>query len=309
MGNGPWSPVEQDLKAEDWQALKGWLTQGNALIVITTSSQSIPGPLRLDLFPSITSTPQEGAATFRLFEPTVDSEPNTTEAHDISNGALTVRADGPRCPLEPPGRRGQWADDQAAVMVRAPVGAGAVYLLLDDFAWTNAGFDHGDNAPVLSAVLGREVRGGVLGMDEYRHGHGRAESFLTYLARFPGSTAVLWIIILWSLLYLYGRNVRLQPAEAYQPIERRTAKEYIDAVAQLHERARAAPLVVEAVSRRWRHLSRGPAALPPSAEALLQRADDYVTKGARPPRPTAALDLVAELVRIRKEQYGSRTLS
>ncbi len=48
-------------------------------------------------------------------------------------------------------------------------------------------------------------------------------------------------------------------SKSYVERERRTAQEYIDAVAQLYERARAAPLVVEAVARRLRQLARSAA--------------------------------------------------
>ena len=74
-------------------------------------------------------------------------------------------------------------------MFRIPVGKGAVYLLLDEFAWTNAGLDAGDNARVLAEVLSGEIRGGVVALDEYRHGHGRSGSFFTYLVELPGSSA------------------------------------------------------------------------------------------------------------------------
>ena len=78
-------------------------------------------------------------------------------------------------------------------MFRIPVGSGAVYVLLDEFAWTNTGLDQGDNARVLAEILGREIRGGALAFDEYRHGHGRAESFLAYLLNLPGSSAIMWL--------------------------------------------------------------------------------------------------------------------
>ncbi len=109
--------------------------------------------------------------------------------------------------------------------------------MLDDFAWTNTGLDQPDNARVLADVLNREIRGGVLAIDEYRHGHGRAESFLTYLLSLPGSSAVMWLALIWAFLFFYGRNIRLRPVEAYVQTERRTAQESIDAVAQLYERA------------------------------------------------------------------------
>ena len=151
-------------------------------------------------------------------------------------------------------------------------------------------------------ILGRELRGGVLAFDEYRHGHGRAESFLVYLLNLPGSSAFLWLGVIWALLYCYGRNVRLKPVEAYVEHERRTAQEYIDAVAQLYERARAAPLVVEAVARRLRQLSRSRRRnARRRSTALLQTAEDYVKKEERPASPTAAIDLVKQLIQLRKK--------
>jgi hypothetical protein len=163
---------------------------------------------------------------------------------------------------------------------------------------------------VLAELLGREIRGGAFVLDEHRHGHGRVESFLTYFSNMPGSTAVMWLGGIWALLYFYGRNVRKKPVEAYVERQRRTAQEYIDAVAQLYERARAAPLVVEAVARRLRQVARSSAERPASVDsALLRRADVYTQSAERPASPTAAIHLVRELIQLRKRIYGTRTIS
>jgi hypothetical protein len=111
------------------------------------------------------------------------------------------------------------------------------------------------------------------------------------------------------LLYFYGRNVRLRPVEEYVLVERRTTGEYIDALAQLYERARAAPLVVEAAARRLRQLARSAPGARPEVETLLQRAQAYSAQEERPAQPAAALRLVQELIHLRKQFYGSRTLS
>jgi hypothetical protein len=182
-------------------------------------------------------------------------------------------------------------------------------VLLDEFAWTNSGLDQGDNARVLADILGRELKGGVLALDEYRHGHGRAESFLVYLMHLPGSRALFWLGLIWCGLYYYGQNVRLKPQEPYVERERRTAQEYIDAVAQLYERARAAPLVVEAVARRLRQISRSSAECPPAVGALIESAQDYAKREERPATPSAAMDLVKKLIQLRKSIYGTRAAS
>jgi hypothetical protein len=330
MGNGPWSPTGAELGPVEWMNARGWLSRGNTLIVVTTSPESLPQTLRQNLtLPSLAETPAE-LPSF-LGQPSVDNRPETTQAPVKGGGSLTVEKKGPRwnttspdghAPVAPGAKasppseidveRARWqlaGDERGGVLFRIPVDRGAVYILLDEYAWTNAGLDQGGNARALAEILGREIRGGVLAIDEYRHGHGRTESFLTYLLNLPGSSAIMWLATIWALLYFYGRNVRLKPVEAYEERERRTAQEYINAVAQLYERARAAPLVVEAVARRLRQISRTSAEHPASVEALLRKAEEYAQAEERPASPTAAIHLVNELVQLRKRIYGSRTVS
>jgi hypothetical protein len=329
MGNGPWSPTGEDLEPASWLGTRDWLSRGNTLIVVTAAPRSLPRALRQDLIPSTVGETAPEPTPF-LDELSVDSRPETSEAAVTNGGVLTVQTKGPRWSVsstrEPgPGASGttpapnvqdidpaRWqlaGDRRGGVLFRIPVGQGALYVLLDEFAWTNAGLDQGDNARVLAEILGREIRGGVLALDEYRHGHGRTESFLAYLLSLPGSSALMGLASIWAALYFYGRNVRLRPVEAYVERERRTAQEYIDAVAQLYERARAAPLVVAAVARRLRQLSRSSAQHSSSLDALLRRAEEYSTTEDRPASPTAAIHLVNQLIQLRKRVYGTRTVS
>ena len=335
MGDYSWSPTGEDLEPANWQSTRNWLSQGNTLIVVTTVPQALPRALRQDIIPSTLREASEPASLAAesaslIGRSSVDSRPETTQAPVTTGGVLTVDMKGPRWIAAPsPGpdpvasqapppsiaRAGdpaRWqlaADSRGGVLFRIPIGQGAVYVLLDEFAWTNTGLDHGDNARVLAELLGREIRGGVFALDEYRHGHGRAESFLTYLLNLPGSLPLIWLAAIWALLYSYGRNVRLKPVEAYVEQERRSAQEYVDAVAQLYERARAAPLVVEAVARRLRQLSRSWAEHPPSVEELLQSAENYARSQERPASPSAAIHLVRQLIQLRKQIYGTRTVS
>ena len=284
--------------------------------------------MRKELIPA---TIQESGSSYKAFEKIfVNRELETARAPDIFGGALEVDSKGPRWTVPSSAgvetgaagkgassaaskpKEAEWqlaADGRGGVLFRIPVRRGAVYVLLDEFAWTNSGLDHAENARALATVLNRELRGGVLAFDEYRHGHGRAESFLVYFLNLPGSTAFLWLGVVWGGLYWYGRNVRLKPVESYVESERRTAQEYIDAVAALYERARAAPLVVEGVARRLRQLSRSSQDCPPSVDAILETAENYVKKAERPAFPTAAIDLVNQLIQIRKKVYGTRAAS
>ncbi|AMV38236.1 DUF4350 domain-containing protein [Planctomyces sp. SH-PL62] len=320
MGDGPWSPADETMEPEGWRPIRDWLERGNSLIVVTGAPRDLPEPLRKDLFsdklrevdPAVSALPN---AASTLLGRSVDDRPETVESSVTDDGSLTIEREGPRWASAGGDERSRSVpvqlagDARGGVLYRIPVGLGSCYVLLDPFAWANAGLDSGENARVLAAILGREIGGGSLAIDEYRHGHGRAESFLTYLLGLPGAPAFLWLALAWALLYYYGRNVRLRPAERYEGPERRTAQEYIDAVAQLHERARAAPLAVEAVAARLRHLVSASGGHDPSAAALLEAADAYVRSGSRPAAPREAVRLVAGLVQLRKRLYGTRTVS
>ncbi len=329
MGNGSWSPTGEPLEPENWQSTRAWLSRGNTLLIVTAEPESLPDPLRKDLIPS-TLTPTAAGPRSIIEREAVDSRPETSQAPVSTGGILTVENKGPRwnvsstqgavtsasatnpstlTQVTDPIRWQLAADGRGGVLFRIPVGLGAVYVLLDEYAWTNNGLDHGDNARVLAELLGREIKGGVLAVDEYRHGHGRTESFLAFLLNLPGSSPLLWLAVIWGIFYFYGRNVRLQPVEAYMERERRTAQEYLDAVAQLYERARAAPLVVEAAARRLRQVARSRAENPSSVDALLQSAEIYIRSGERPASPTAAIHLVNDLNQLRKRIYGTRTVS
>ena len=330
MGDGSWSPTGESLDPANWVTTREWVARGNTLIVVTGEPGTLPPEMRKELIPT---SFQESKSDYKAFEQIfVNRELQTGRAPDIFGGALEVDAKGPRwtMPSRPAAAAGtgatgkrssttasepkemDWqlaADERGGVLFRIPVRRGAVYVLLDEFAWTNSGLDHGDNARALATVLNRELRGGVLAFDEYRHGHGRAESFLVYFLNLPGSTAFLWLGVVWGGMYWYGRNVRLKPVEPYVEQERRTAQEYIDAVAALYERARAAPLVVEGVARRLRQLSRSSQDCPPSVDSILETAEQYVKKAERPAFPTTAIDLVNQLIQLRKKVYGTRAAS
>jgi hypothetical protein len=327
MGDDPGLPTGDELAPAEWMTTAEWLRRGNTMIIVTTAPGRLPRVVRQALFPWEPGEAADKAPNF-LGRPSVDNRATTTGAAVTGGGVLTVESDGPRWTSPkatepssagkvalPPDREkdpARWqlaGDARGGVLFRVPVGRGAVYILLDDFAWTNAGLDQGDNARALSDVLGHAVRGGTLAFDEYRHGHGRAESFLIYLLNLPGAPAVLWLATVWALLYAYGRNVRLGPVEPYVESERRTAQEYIDAVAQLYERARAAPLVVEAVARRLRQVARNPADPPPEVVSAIRTADAYAGGAQRPASADAPIRLVRHLIQLRKGNYGSRTIS
>lgn len=307
-GNRSWSPYADELQVEQWLAVRRWVGRGNTLIVIASTAEGVPKLVREDLIDTQTSSAVAGSTASTpwqvVFEKAVDAKPETSRATFRGGVSLAVVRDGPRWSDLPPDWQ-QAGDGGGGVLFRIPLGEGAVYFLLDGFAWSNAGLDQGDNARVLSAVLERQLTGGVIAFDEYRHGHGRAESLLGYIWSRPGAPTFLGMCLLLTALYFLGRNVRFGRAEPYLVPERRTSQEYIEAVAYLYRRARVAPMAVEAVEQRFRQLAMGRGELPQAARAALEEARRYVTRAERPSAPSVPTRLVTRLVRLRKQIYGS----
>ncbi len=323
-------PTEED--PLDWSKIHQWISQGNTLVLVTSTLSSVPDWLSHSLERGEEEAPTGHYRVVRVEEPwlpsTIDDRPQTTEIEvkreaGIGSGkALTVLAGGPRARLKSGAKArsndpshidaepvSMASDNRGGVLFRAEVGKGSVYVLLDGYAWSNAGLDKGQNALVLAGILSREIKGGMLAFDEFRHGHGRSDSFLSYLLNSKGASTIIWLSIIWALLFYFGRNVRLQPAEAYTEPERRTAQEAINAVAQLYQRARAAPLVVEAVARRVRQVSRYATESPPDVAEALRQSEQYSQNNDRPTSPSSAMRMVERLIQLRKEHYGSRTIS
>ncbi len=336
-GNGAWSPWNEELTREDWSPLKSWIARGNSLIVVTSDPSTLPKTVLDDLWPpDANSGFKSGSAAPTTAKGGVPSgssrkdshkksgeEKETAEEDEFDFGSsdvaaipatstatlpdkqmLTVRANGPRWPKTPEHTEAG-RDVHGVVWVRKEIGKGSLYLLLDDFAWTNAGFDADGNAKTLAAILSREVHAGVFGFDEYRHGHGRAESFAAYLLRLRGGTAFCLIAALLVGLFLLGRNIRFGAPEPYVVVERRSAREYVEAAAFLNERARAAPLAVESIVRRLRSVGLKRGHLSAEMAELLQQADRVAASAERPAKPTEICALVRRMIALRKKLYGS----
>jgi hypothetical protein len=305
-GDGPWSPWGEELTQEQWTTIQHWIARGNALIVITTDPSALPKVFVDDLFrfdPNAVG-PKTAPHEVSLFQPSVAASPETSTAALPGHRSLTIRADGPRWGKGLKGGESA-ADGTGVVWHRESVGKGAVYVLLDDFAWTNSGFDSAGNADALAALLARELRGGVFGFDEYRHGHGRVESFAVYLLRLPGANAFCLIAVSLAGIYLLGRNIRFGPPETFVLVERRSAREYVEAAAFLNQRARAAPLAVESIVRRLRAIALRRGRSNAEMEELLSQAERFAASGARPANPGEICGLARRLIAMRKKLYGS----
>ena len=309
-GNRDWNPLGADFAASDWIPLRQWIEAGNTLIVITGDSKSLPEPIQ-DHFTSADETSGQQSTTPPSFESSkLDPLSLAPVEYELVstrwNGSVSVRADGPRLQNAPREWQIAGAGNRSVIAAR-PLKQGMIYLLLDDSAWNNEGFDRADNAATLARVLKQHLGPqGLLAFDEYRHGHGRIESFTTLFLSLPGATSFATMATVWGLFSLWGSTRRLSPPEAYRETERRTALEYIQSVAGMNQRARAAPLAVNSVLQRIRYLFQKRGISSETADAVLKQAEDNVELADRPATPKDEIKLVTELIQLRKELYGTR---
>jgi hypothetical protein len=307
-GDDSWNPYaeagEESVTSDQWNAVQRWIETGNTLIVVTSDHSSLPDQLE-DRW---TTSPKEGAqphfSSSNLLK--IGSQPSSAEVPTPWGGHLAVSPSGPRLENAPP----DWiiaGTPESAVLLKRDFGKGKLYLLLDRDAWANAGLDHASNAVALYRIIEQGLGpSGVLAVDQYRHGRGRVESFATYLMTLPGSTACVCMLLLVGVYWIWARNRRLGPPEEYHEIERRTAKEYVEAVAAMNMRARAAPLAVKAVSDRVLSLLRQRGVSTADSRELEQQADEVIARKERPSSPRTETALVTDLINLRKQLYGSR---
>src|SRR6202000_2990680 len=99
-------------------------------------------------FTSELSMPSDDGPVTPTIEPSPQREPFATETMTLApawwGGELSVDQEGPRIKTLPQDVRLAGSED-ASVLAGRPLGDGMLYLLLDDSAWTNEGFDQADN--------------------------------------------------------------------------------------------------------------------------------------------------------------------
>lgn len=303
----PWSSGDPNTEALEWPDIDRWIAKGNTLIAMTDDSDSIPHPLLKHFWPLTdkSGTPPRPAAGKR--ERFSISKTRFENVPTIWGGTMRVVLDGPRY-LQLPEEMHVAGHPESSVVVRRALGNGMVILLLDRTAWTNEGFDQADNAATLARLLREHLPpGGVLAFDEYRHGRGRVESFVTLLLSLPGARPFSWMAAALAVFWAWGCHRRLGPPDEFREVERRTAREYIESVAAMYRRARAAPLAVEAVRKRVLYLLKKKGIAVVEDSALLESAREQAERQGRPAVPREEIELVGAMVRLRKERYGTRT--
>jgi hypothetical protein len=312
-GNGSWNRFGE-FPHENWLALRKWISVGNTLIVVTSNSVFLPEPIHQHFTiadsKANSSRPVNDALPPSIQQPASDPFSLAKVEYELVStrwgGELSVKSKGPRLKNSP--REWQIAGQgTTAVLVGKSLEQGMVYLLLDDSAWNNEGFDRSDNAATLGRVLKQNLGdGGVFAFDEYRHGRGRIESLTTLFLSIPAAQSFAWMAGLWGVFWLWSATRRLSPPDEFREVERRTALEYIESVAAMNQRARAAPLAVKSVLQRVRYLLQKRGLIDQNMEVALERADRQAALAARPAMPVEEMKIVSELIQLRKERYGTR---
>ena len=182
-------------------------------------------------------------------------------------------------------------DEGGAVLVRCALGKGAVFVVSEVEIFSNERLDQADNAILavnLVAAAGRPTR--VL-FDEYHHGL-RLRSTVPGDLNYAAFPAAMWLAALALVIFLSGYFWRFgRPTPALSP-PRRSALEYVAALATLYQSAEAGGLAVSLVGGEFRrrlteHL---PLPLLTPDEALVEAAG---SRGLSPSRLEALLRRLA----------------
>lgn len=160
------------------------------------------------------------------------------------------------------------------VMLTFTLGQGRVYVLADEFPFTNAGVDQADNARLVLNLVGAPGR--IVAFDEVHHGYQRAQVSLEEgLFTQPWGWAVVYGVVV-GVLYLALRGRRLGRPVPLARHQRRTVAEYVSAMAGLFRRAGQR----DAVRRHYRREFRRQLAQPYGVDPELD-VDEFVQQLSR----------------------------
>ncbi len=136
------------------------------------------------------------------------------------------------------------------MMITAPFGTGEIVFLTDPYIVSNGGIGLADNAQLALAIVSRG--GGTIAFDEYHHGYGESSNrFLQFFAGTPIVGMFLQLVVLMAAVF-YSQSRRFaRPLPATEE-DRLSKLEYISAMAQLQQRARAYDLAIENIYTSFR---------------------------------------------------------
>lgn len=125
-----------------------------------------------------------------------------------------------------------------------PYGSGQIIFLSDPYIVSNAGISLVDNAQLAVNIVGANG-GGTIAFDEYHHGYGATQnSFFTYFAETPVLALGAQALLLVGFLFFTQSRRFARPLPANEP-SRLSKLEYVAAMAELQQRAKAFDLAIE----------------------------------------------------------------
>ena len=265
---------EIGLSKEELVALKDWIDEGHALIVVPGESPAfaratLPGDDEYleDWFewkrvataapmPAILST------TERFSEPSKPEEDSRLTEGLYQLATPRDRRFAVKNPFH--GYAGDaaagkvfWKDESGAIGVEAASGQGTIVALADEYPFTNVGVSEGDNGLLLANVV-REMSArypGEIAFDEYHLGFAKRDvsevAIVKLMLAGPWRWAVLQAALV-GVLALAAQAVRFgKPQDVVRKL-RRQHREFAEAAGRLFEEARAASLAAATLYRYYR---------------------------------------------------------
>jgi hypothetical protein len=231
------SPVEED----ELQALEEWV-RGGGVLVLADNTIGLPMPQVWGGAP---------VASFGL-RPTLGGQTAILQPAFPSRYVEGVEGIQPLGPVRfqrqaSEGWAPLFADASGDLMGVRRLGRGTLIAISDPGLFSNARLQAAGHARLLLNIVSAHVGRGVLLVDEFHHGHGAHGAFSRYLR----GTAVPWMLAqaaLAFLAFLVARGTRFgAPVPPVRPA-RASSLEYVSALGDLYQRARARRLAVEALA-------------------------------------------------------------
>lgn len=226
----PWlDPEPGELKA-----LEAWVHRGGTLFISARAPNSFLTPFGLGL-----AGGKEEKGTEQLgFQP----GPYIRDKRDIrSDGHLDLSSGPPDLVVHV---RDRWG----ALIGVVEKGKGRVMVLTDPGLFSNLKLKQGDHGRLALEFLLSHLGQGTLLVDEYHHGYGRVTSVVHHVL----GSEVLGVLVQGAMILLVlwaSAGRRFGPPRPLRGEEPRLPMEYVRAMADLFQRARASRLALQTVSR------------------------------------------------------------
>lgn len=139
------------------------------------------------------------------------------------------------------------SDETGGVIAVIQEGKGRVIGISDPGLFSNIYLKAEDHSRLVLNLLLTHADRGIIFIDEYHHGYGRATSVFRHFSQSrlfgPMIQVVFVILLLWAL---FGR--RFGPSRSRNRPENHSSMEYINAVAQLHQKATTRVYAINSVA-------------------------------------------------------------